>query len=69
MAQTKEGAKKALATIREKYGKDYYKAVGRIGGVARNPNKGFGTNRELARTAGAKGGSAKRKSSGGKSIV
>lgn len=32
--------------------------AGRLGGKAKNPNKGFGSNRELASKSGAKGGKA-----------
>jgi len=56
MAQTKEGIKKAVATIKAKYGEDFYKNVGRSGGIKKNPMKGFGGNRELARKAGRIGG-------------
>lgn len=35
--------------------------AGRIGGKVKNPNKGFGSNRELAKVAGAKGGRISRR--------
>ena len=38
MAQTKDGAVKAAATIKEKHGADYYARIGAIGG--RNGNTG-----------------------------
>jgi len=60
MAQTKNGAAKAATTIKEKHGADYYARIGAIGG--RNGNTGgFAANRELARTAGAKGGQVSRR--------
>lgn len=59
MAQTPEGVQKAKNTIISKYGEGYYGALGAIGGKAKNPNKGFGGNRTLARKAGTLGGKAK----------
>ncbi len=38
---TKEGAKKASATVRKRYGDDYYVNLGRLGGVRRKPGNGF----------------------------
>lgn len=55
MAQTKEGALKAQATILKKYGKEHYANMGRIGGKAKVP-KGFALNPDLAREAGKKAG-------------
>ncbi len=62
--QTAEGAIKAGATNKRKYGEDYYKKIGAIGG--RNSRTGgFYANRELAREAGRKGGRiSKRRSNG-----
>jgi general stress protein YciG len=57
MAQTKAGAKKAVFSIRDKYGDDFYKIIGAKGGK-KTGNKGFALNRELAREAGRKGGIA-----------
>lgn len=57
MAGTKAGGKKAAATNKERYGKDWYAKIGRKGGSKTNTlPKGFAANRELARIAGAKGG-------------
>lgn len=61
MAQTKEGAAKATARIKELHGADYFKLIGAMGGKKTNPNKGFGSNRALARKAGAKGGRISRR--------
>lgn len=55
MAGTKEGGKKAAATNKAKYGADFYREMGRIGG--RNGHTGgFASNPELARIAGSIGG-------------
>lgn len=55
MAGTKAGGLKAAATNKEKYGDDFYSRIGRKGGQ-RGTTGGFWANRELAKTAGAKGG-------------
>lgn len=67
---TKEGGKAAARTNRKKYGKDFYKRIGAIGG--RNGNTGgFAANPDLARIAGARGGriSRRRKSNHPKEAV
>ena len=57
MAGTVAGGKSAARTNKEKYGEDFYQKIGAKGG--RNGRTGgFFANRELARIAGAKGGSA-----------
>lgn len=56
-----EGHKRRIATMREKYGDDYFARNGRKGGNAKTPNtanRGFASSRELAVEAGAKGGHA-----------
>lgn len=64
MAGNKIGGLKASKTNRERYGEDYYKEMGRKGGM--NGHKGgFASNPELARMAGAKGG---RNSTRGESL-
>lgn len=55
MAGTMQGGKDAAATNRKKYGNDFYKRIGALGG-AKGRTGGFFANRELARIAGAKGG-------------
>jgi general stress protein YciG len=60
MAGTKEGARKAAATNKTRHGKDFYAEIGRKGGKAGHTG-GFFANRELARIAGAKGGSRSRR--------
>lgn len=60
MAGTKEGGRKAAATNKELHGSDFYRRIGSKGGQ-RGHTGGFATNRELARIAGAKGGSISRR--------
>lgn len=55
MAGTKAGGKIARETNIRKYGEDYYRNIGSMGGKAKVP-KGFAVNRELAKKAGALGG-------------
>ena len=64
MSGTFEGGKKASLTNKERHGDDFYRNIGAKGGK-KCVKKGFGTNPELARIAGAKGG---RNSRRGKSI-
>lgn len=60
MSGTKHGGKKASRTNRERYGEDFYKKIGSIGG--RNGHTGgFSYNPALARVAGSKGGSKSRR--------
>ena len=60
MAGTIEGGKKAAATNKLKYGKDFYGKIGRKGGKLGRTG-GFYANRELARIAGARGGRISRR--------
>lgn len=61
MSGNQGGGKKAAATNRRLYGEDYYQKLGALGGKVGRTG-GFYVNRELARTAGAKGGAiSKRK--------
>lgn len=62
MAGTKLGGKRAAATNKKKYGKDFYKTIGSMGGKLGRTG-GFYANRELARIAGAKGGTISRRTS------
>lgn len=55
MAGTKEGGRKAAATNKAKYGKEFYARIGQIGGK-NGRTGGFAANPALARIAGAKGG-------------
>lgn len=60
MAGTKEGGIAAAATNKKKYGKDFYAKIGAKGGKLGRTG-GFYANRELARTAGALGGTISRR--------
>lgn len=60
MSGTIEGGIKARETNKIKHGDDFYKRIGAKGGK-KCVKKGFGTNTELARIAGAKGGKNSRR--------
>lgn len=60
MSGTKAGGIKAAKTNLERHGVDFYKRIGQKGGQNGHTG-GFAANRELARTAGAKGGSISRR--------
>ena len=60
MAGTKAGGKSAATTNKKRYGKDFYARIGAMGGK-KGKTGGFYANRELARTAGAKGGRISRR--------
>lgn len=60
MSGTIEGGIKARETNKIKHGDDFYKRIGAKGGK-KCVKKGFGTNPELARIAGAKGGKNSRR--------
>lgn len=60
MAGTHNGGAKARDTNKKKYGKDFYAKIGAMGGKVGHTG-GFFANRELARTAGAKGGRISRR--------
>lgn len=55
MSGTISGGKQASATNKALYGEDFYRRIGQMGGRVGRTG-GFYVNRELARTAGAKGG-------------
>lgn len=55
MAQTKVGAKKAVFSVRERLGQDWYSVIGAKGGKASGTG-GFYADRTVAVRAGAKGG-------------
>ena len=57
MAGTKAGGLKARETNLKLHGIDFYKRIGSMGGKAGDPTKkGFASNIERAKKAGAKGG-------------
>lgn len=60
MGGTKEGGKLAAASNKARYGQDYYRFIGSIGGKA-GKTGGFYINRDLARVAGALGGTRSRR--------
>jgi general stress protein YciG len=60
MAGTKTGGKSAAATNKAKYGADFYARIGAKGGK-KGHTGGFFANRDLARSAGAKGGRISRR--------
>lgn len=55
MAGTYNGGLSAAETIKKRYGSDFYKRIGAIGGRAGNTG-GFYGDKERARIAGIKGG-------------
>ena len=56
MSGTVAGGIKAREIFYEKYGRDYFKNIGRKGGEVCNPYKGFGSSQERAKRAGSIGG-------------
>ena len=64
MVGTKVGGMKAAKTNRELHGDDFYQKIGSKGGQAGHTG-GFAANHELARIAGAKGGSVSRRGPAG----
>ena len=62
MSGTKGGGRKAAQTNRELYGEDYYGSIGKLGGAVPHPEtRAFRVNRDLARSAGYKGGKISRR--------
>lgn len=57
---TSKGGLKASKTNKAKYGEDFYRKIGAIGG-RKSGTGGFFANRELAKAAGAKGGRISRR--------
>jgi hypothetical protein len=55
MAGNKAGGLKAAKTNKERYGEDWYKKIGKIGGHNGHTG-GFAANPQLAKIAGMKGG-------------
>lgn len=60
MSGSPEGGKLAAKRNKEKYGEDFYKKIGAMGGAASNTG-GFYADRELASRAGKLGGKATRR--------
>lgn len=61
MSGNRTGGLKTAKAIKKHFGEDYYRIIGRRGGKNGHTG-GFFANRELARTAGAKGGRISRRS-------
>lgn len=64
MGATREGGLKAAITNKMRYGEDFYRKIGTLGGK-KSRGGGFAANRELASIVGRKGGLKSRR---GKSI-
>ena len=64
MVGTKAGGLKARQTNIERHGADFYKLIGSKGGRSGHTG-GFAANPELAKIAGAKGGSVSRRGPAG----
>lgn len=47
--------------VKTKFDREYMRKIGAKGGSKKNPNKGFGSNRALAITAGRLGGKRSKK--------
>ena len=60
MSGTRSGGLKTVKTNKERYGDDFYKEIGSIGGKI-SRGGGFAANHDLAVSAGRKGGMASRK--------
>ena len=61
MAGSVAGGKKTAITNKARYGDDFYVRLGREGGKVSRAPKGFATDRDRARWAGAKGGKISRR--------
>lgn len=69
MSGTVAGGIKTREIFYEKYGRDYFKTIGRKGGKACNPYKGFGSCPERAMEAGRKGGKISKRGKAKKNVV
>lgn len=62
MSGSRESGRKAAATNKAKYGKDFYANIGRKGGRKSHPEtRYFAMHPEVAKIAGAKGGRTSRR--------
>ncbi|MFV0485121.1 MAG: general stress protein [Candidatus Saccharimonadales bacterium] len=68
MAGTKAGGRKAAATNKTKYGRDFYAEIGRKGGKNGHTG-GFAANPALAKIAGAKGGRVSKRGKAKKDLA
>lgn len=63
MSGTKVGGKQAAATNKLRYGADFYRTIGKLGGLqTKSTPAGFAADRERAKWAGRKGGLKSRRS-------
>lgn len=63
MSGTLEGGRKAAATNKAKYGKEFYSNIGRKGGSKSHPEtRPFALNPELAKRCGRNGGKKSKRS-------
>lgn len=60
MSGTRQGGLKAAKTNKDRYGSEFYKKIGKVGGK-KSTTGGFAANPELARIAGRKGGKASKR--------
>lgn len=61
MSGTKIGGQKTAKQNIKRYGEDFYAKIGAKGGSKKGVKKGFAANPELARLAGAKGGTISKR--------
>jgi general stress protein YciG len=61
MSGTVKGGHKAAITNKMRYGENFYRTIGRMGGTTAGKPKGFAVSSETARAAGRKGGMASRR--------
>lgn len=62
MPGTKAGSEKAMKTIRSRYGEDFFKKIGKVGGIrGKGKVKGGFNDLELASRAGRIGGSVSKR--------
>ena len=69
MSGTVAGGIKTRENLYEKYGRDYFRNIGRKGGKACNPYKGFGSSQERAKRAGSIGGKISKRGKARKNVV
>jgi general stress protein YciG len=60
MSGTRDGGLKTAKTNKDKFGDDFYRNIGKIGGQSKVP-KGFAVNKELAVESGKKGGTISKR--------
>lgn len=56
MAGNSTGAKQAVLTNKERHGENFFAEIGSLGGKKSSPTKGFGSNKDRAKTGGKLGG-------------